>query len=660
MLPRYLTKSRFQLAMQCQTKLYYQGKHEYANQSIDDPFLLSLAEGGFQVGALAKCYFPGGYEVESKNPDEALRLTSELMQQKDIILFEAAFLHGNLFVRTDILVKQGKLLELIEVKAKSFDSVKDSFLDKSGAVSGSWAEYLYDVAFQKHVLSLALPGYEIEASLMLADKSARCPTDGLNQMFRIAKNESGRKHIKVSESLKPEYLIPPILIKVNADSSCKQIFETRMDFCGEDVSLAKFAERVADCYKKDEKIVTPPSRVCKGCEFQATDDELKIGLKSGMWECWKETLGWQDTDFKEQTVLDIWNFRKKDLLIQARRIKLTDITKQDILPKADKKPGLSQSQRQWMQVEKYQKGDSLPWVDIENLSREMARWKYPLHFIDFETSTAAIPFNKGRHPYEEIAFQFSHHIIRKDGSVEHKGQYLNAQPGIFPNYEFVRLLKHELEQDEGTIFRYAPHENTILNRIRSQLLEDPRDIPDRQALCTFIESITTSVTSSPQVWEGARSMVDMWYLVKRYYYNPATKGSNSIKYVLPAILNSSPWLRDKYVKAIYGSQGGIPSLNYRNWKWIEYDEAGNVIDPYKLLPAMFQDLSVKDNELLSDDDEIKNGGAALTAYARMQFEDMSDYERQEIQTALLKYCELDTLAMVMIFEGWREMVKSSI
>ena len=38
-------------------------------------------------------------------------------------------------------------------------------------------------------------------------------------------------------------------------------------------------------------------------------------------------------------------------------------------------------------------------------------------------------------------------------------------------------------------------------------------------------------------------MVDMWELVKRYYYDPAMGGSNSIKRVLPAILNSSKYLR---------------------------------------------------------------------------------------------------------------------
>jgi hypothetical protein len=101
----------------------------------------------------------------------------------------------------------------------------------------------------------------------------------------------------------------------------------------------------------------------------------------------------------------------------------------------------------------------------------------------------------------------------------------------------------------------------------------------------------------------------------------------------------------------------MPSLNFKDWKWITFDGTGKVVDPYKLLPRMFRDLSDEENELLSEDDEIKNGGAALTAYAKMQFEDMSDYERKEIHDALLKYCELDTLAMVMIYEGWSELIK---
>jgi hypothetical protein len=50
---------------------------------------------------------------------------------------------------------------------------------------------------------------------------------------------------------------------------------------------------------------------------------------------------------------------------------------------------------------------------------------------------------------------------------------------------------------------------------------------------------------------------------------------------------------------------------------------------------------------------ITEGGAAATAYARLQFEDVDAQTRAKICEALLRYCELDTLAMVMIVQGWR-------
>ena len=79
----------------------------------------------------------------------------------------------------------------------------------------------------------------------------------------------------------------------------------------------------------------------------------------------------------------------------------------------------------------------------------MLEWKFPLHFIDFETCTSALPFTKGRHPYEQIAFQYSHHIIYSDCKIEHKSEYINAEPGKFPNYDFVRSLKKDLDIARG-------------------------------------------------------------------------------------------------------------------------------------------------------------------------------------------------------------------
>jgi hypothetical protein len=201
---RYLSKSRYKLAIDCPAKLYYTGKPEYANQMDEDPFMEALAQGGFQVGALAKLYFPGGTEIYTKDYDVSVNETNELLKQKNIIIYEAAIRHENYFIRADILVKRGDHIDLIEVKSTSIDMSEegDPFLKKRdpGIVS-DWLPYLKDVAFQKYVLSHAFPKYEISAYLMMTDKNALCPTDGLNQKFKIVKDNNDNKSIKVSNSI---------------------------------------------------------------------------------------------------------------------------------------------------------------------------------------------------------------------------------------------------------------------------------------------------------------------------------------------------------------------------------------------------------------------------------------------------------------------------
>ena len=54
---RYFTKSVFKEAMECPLRLNYCNRKEYANQNLMDDFLIALADGGFQVGELAKIYY---------------------------------------------------------------------------------------------------------------------------------------------------------------------------------------------------------------------------------------------------------------------------------------------------------------------------------------------------------------------------------------------------------------------------------------------------------------------------------------------------------------------------------------------------------------------------------------------------------------------------
>ncbi len=336
-------------------------------------------------------------------------------------------------------------------------------------------------------------------------------------------------------------------------------------------------------------------------------------------------------------------------------MKMSQMNRDDISPKPGRKKGISPSERQWLQVEKTVNHDDSLWLDRDGLLAEMDSWVFPLHFIDFETTMTAIPFNAGRRPYEGVAFQFSHHMVHGDGTVEHAGEYLNAERGVFPNYSFTRALKAQLENDRGTVFRYSNHENTYLCAIYRQLMDDP-SVPDGSELCDFIRSITHSTGNSAEKWSGERNMVDQWELVKRYFYHPKWVAPTPSRRSFPPFSTIQP-SSGRSIRSRYTAPRGIRSLNFTNWKWVEM-EKGRVKDPYLLLPRMFSDLPEKENRILSDDDRLKDGGGALTAYARMQFEEMSDYERSELSAALLKYCELDTMAMVMIYEGWRELLRN--
>jgi hypothetical protein len=153
-------------------------------------------------------------------------------------------------------------------------------------------------------------------------------------------------------------------------------------------------------------------------------------------------------------------------------------------------------------------------------------------------------------------------------------------------------------------------------------------------------------------------MVDLCELVKKFYYSSLTNGSNSIKKVLPAVLRESKYLQEKYSKPIYGTE--ITSKNFKAHAWIKKDSDGIIQDPYQTLEPIFSDLDLETMDSLIKENSLADGGAAMTAFARMQFTEMSELERHRVAKALLRYCELDTFAMVMIVEYWMDVLKAYV
>ena len=93
------------------------------------------------------------------------------------------------------------------------------------------------------------------------------------------------------------------------------------------------------------------------------------------------------------------------------------------------KQGMTPFERRSYQIEAVQ-NKSKDYVFLKDDFETMqAGWKYPLNMIDFETSVVALPYFKGMAPYETVAFQFSHHIMYKDGRVEHFNDFISWEQG---------------------------------------------------------------------------------------------------------------------------------------------------------------------------------------------------------------------------------------
>lgn len=662
---RYLTKSRFKLALDCPTKLFYTRKDEYEDTSETDSFLEGLAQGGFQVEELARMYHPGGIAILGNdwNYDKLAQETAVLLEQENVTIFEAAFLIDGLFIRVDILEKKGNTIKLIEVKAKSIDSTShQSFIGGKGGL-GSWGAYLYDVAFQQFVIERLYPNWKIDAFLNLVDKSKQATVDGLHSHFQITPNAEQRTGVIVTDGLTRSDLGDSILATIPVSAEVAHIFENNP--LQEGVPFEELVFLYRDAYRDNIKLNTPIGGHCGGCEFRLNNPPK--GKKSGYHECWMKQIPLLRPDLNitkpEQLnipmVADVWNFRGKKSVIKDNRFFMNELTEEDLNIQATAY-GMHSSERRWTQIEKTIHQDPTIAVDVDNLRSTLSQWKFPLNFIDFETSAVAIPFFKGMQPYEQVAFQFSHHIVYEDGRVEHASEYINLEPGDFPNFKFIRALQESLSVNDGSIFRYHNHENTIVNNIFNQLKNSQE--PDKIELMRFIQSISHNTGSSANRWCGDRDMVDLYQVVLKNYYHPQMGKSNSIKAVLPAVLESSAFLKSKYGIPI--SEISLTSSNFHvSDILLQLDENGLPINPYKLLPAVFDGIANEDLERAianSDDHTIKisDGGAALFAYAKMQNPSISNLERIQTREALLRYCELDTLAMVMIYEHFKELCEA--
>lgn len=135
---------------------------------------------------------------------------------------------------------------------------------------------------------------------------------------------------------------------------------------------------------------------------------------------------------------------------------------------------------------------------------------YPRYYLDFETVGFPVPVWAGTRPYQQIPFQWSCHIERSRGKIEHR-MHLDVS-GNAPMQTVADSLLAALG-DSGPILAH----NAGFEKARIEDLA--KLLPKRAGALRKLAS----------------RFVDTLALSRAYYYHPAMKGSWSLKAILPTI-----------------------------------------------------------------------------------------------------------------------------
>ena len=188
------------------------------------------------------------------------------------------------------------------------------------------------------------------------------------------------------------------------------------------------------------------------------------------------------------------------------------------------------SHKQSIQVATHKSGK--PHIDKSGIMSFLNRLQYPLYLLDFETINPAIPLYDLSRPYENIPFQYSLHIVKKEG-VEAERHFYLAPGDHDPRPEILKKLK-KLLGDSGSVIAYnATFEKTVLRKASDAY-------PKYKA---WVNKIEERVVDLLDPFRGF------------FYYHPNQAGSASLKDVLPVITSSS-------YKDMEISDGGTASAEY--------------------------------------------------------------------------------------------------
>ena len=266
-------------------------------------------------------------------------------------------------------------------------------------------------------------------------------------------------------------------------------------------------------------------------------------------------------------------------------------------------------------------------VDKEGIRGFLNKLYYPLYFLDFETMQDAVPKYDGAKVYGQITFQYSLHVKERESI----SKFVDAGRLKFTKTATFITHREFLAPNDGSDPRRP---------LAEQLCKDiPMDACtlayNKMFECGRIRELAALYPDlAPHLLNIADHIIDLIEPFRAgYYYVPAMGGSFSIKSVLPALFPDDPELDYHHLDA-------------------RVQNGGDAMAIFPRLTKLQQSLPKQGAHTCVD-------GKLVMADSHMSHPEILAIQKEidESREALLRYCELDTWAMVKVWEKLFDIIK---
>ncbi len=541
----------------------------------------------------------------SDRTEDALAETLQWLKENDVAICGAVFQSGRFLTRIPILLKEGHNLKVIQIHGKLRKRSVSEILPGSKQ-ERSLTNYLIRASYRAGVLKRQFPDDPIQVEFFFPDKNYISGKSGL-----VLHKSDGLSQSEKEKNAK-EFL--NLFLKIDVTESVHQLLKNGIpeEFAQKKYSQKPLQDLLTEIelidFEKAEAPVQPISH-CDNCEFRRSGKD-----SAG---CWESNFADPSVQYPDKHVYDLIGHgnrieSEKGEIFQEN-IQIHDGLHSFDLIKKFGGPRISIQQRRNLQILKA-RSEKVPAIWVKKGAEFLKNVNFPLHFIDFEAATYALPNQIGEAPYKPVYFQFSCHTLADSGKLTHTAWLDEEIHEVDPGWAFVRELAKIPDIFCGTIVHYSPFEkqaiNNLLGSMRTRLSEYSQEI---EILEKFL---------GKKVRRQDERFLDLSKVIRDYYFNKFMENGLGLKQVLESILICENEIREKR---------------------IEY----NHVADHRLnkFPGTDNPYSGKQLQLSS----IHDGSTAMNAWISFKCGLLTDREQQLVPKMLKEYCKLDSLSMFVIF-----------